>query len=99
MGPAVDQLPRALVARDFGQRVIGLIGFALQEPALIPGEELQRMLLAPAGGIVEQNDGRSGTAMAAIVGDDGPEVAALGGLEARVQHRRAAMAEAVGVSP
>lgn len=46
------------------------------------------MFLAAAGGVVEQHDGRIGTAMAAIVGHDGPEEAAPGGLSARVQHRR-----------
>ena len=45
------------------------------------------MFLAPAGGVMEQHDGRACTAMAAVVGDDGPEEAALGGLSARVQHR------------
>ena len=53
VGPAVDQLPRAILARDLGQRVVGLIGIALQEPPPIPGEELQRVLLAAAGGVVE----------------------------------------------
>src|SRR6056297_2985649 len=33
MGPAVDQLPRPIVARDFRQRVVGLIGVVLQEAA------------------------------------------------------------------
>ena len=51
------------------------------------------MLLPPTGGVVEQHDGRAGTAMAAIVGHDGPEVAALGGLAARVQHRRAGLVD------
>jgi hypothetical protein len=37
---------------------------------------------------MEQNDGRAGTAVAAIVGDDGPEVSALRRLPARIQHRR-----------
>jgi hypothetical protein len=37
------------------------------------------------------DDGRAGTAMPAIVGHDGPEVAALGGLPARVQNRRAGL--------
>jgi len=49
------------------------------------------MRLASAGGKVDQQDGRIGTAMAAIVGHDGPEIASLGGLAARVQHRRACL--------
>ena len=53
MRPAVNQLPRAILARDLGQRAVGLIGIALQEATLIPGEELQRVLLAPAGRVVE----------------------------------------------
>ena len=89
MRPAVDQLPRPIVPRDFGQRVVGLIGVALQETPLISGEEFQRMRLAPAGGIMEQNDGRAGAGMAAIIGNHGPEIAALGGLPPRVQHGRA----------
>lgn len=47
------------------------------------------MHLAPAGGVVEQHDGRVGATMTAIIGYDRPEIAALGGLSARVQHRRA----------
>ncbi len=46
------------------------------------------MLLPPTGGVMEQHDRRAGAAMAAIVGDDGPEVAALRGLPARIKHRR-----------
>jgi hypothetical protein len=91
MGPAVDQLPRPLLAHDLGQRIVGLVGVALQEAAAVSGQELQRMLPPPAGGVVEQHDGRAGTAMAAIVGHDGPEVAALRGLPARIQHRRAGL--------
>ena len=37
------------------------------------------------------DDGWASTAVAAVVGDDGPEVAALRGLPARVQHRRACL--------
>lgn len=37
---------------------------------------------------MEQHDGRAGAAVAAVIGDDGPEVAASGGFPARVQHRR-----------
>jgi len=91
MGPAIHQLPRAGVARDLRQRVVGLVGVALQEPAAVSGEELQRMLFPPAGGVVEQNDGWADTAMTTVVGHDGPEEAALGGLAARVQHRRAGL--------
>lgn len=40
MGPAIDQLPRPLIARDLGQRVVGLVGVTLQEPAAVSGEEL-----------------------------------------------------------
>lgn len=58
MGPAIDQLPQAGVARDLGQRVVGLTGVALQEPAAVYGEELQRMLF-PRPGVMEQHDGRS----------------------------------------
>jgi hypothetical protein len=47
--PAVDPPPRAAVARDPGQRMVGLVGVALQEPAAVSAEELQRMLLAAAG--------------------------------------------------
>jgi len=47
------------------------------------------MRLAATGGVVEQHDGRVSTAMAAIIGDDCPEVAALGGLAARIENRRA----------
>src|SRR5690606_37445262 len=89
MGPAIDQLPRAIVARDLGHRIVGLVGVALQEATLIPGEEVQRVRLAPPGSVMEQHDGWASTAMAAIIGYDGPEITALGGLSARVQHRRA----------
>ena len=51
------------------------------------------MLFPPAGGVVEQHDGRAGAAMAAIVGDDGPEVTALRSLPPRVQHRRAGLVD------
>jgi hypothetical protein len=51
--PATDQPPRAAVARDLGRRIAGLVGVALPEPAAGSGEELQRMRLAPAGGVVE----------------------------------------------
>ena|GEM_PF-2468245 len=71
----------------------GLVGVALQEPAAVSGEELQRMFLAAAGGVVEQNDGWADTAMTTVVGHDGPEEAALGGLAARVQHRRAGLVD------
>src|SRR5690606_20868195 len=67
MGPAVDQPPRAIVARDLGQRVVGLVGIALQEVAAVSVEELQRMLPPPTRSIVEQHDGRASTAMAAVV--------------------------------
>jgi len=65
----------------------------LQEAAAVSPEELQRMLLPPAGGIVEQHDRRACAAMAADVGDDGPEEAAHGGLPARVQYRRAGLVD------
>ncbi len=45
------------------------------------------MFFAPAGRIMEQNDGRPGCTMAAIIRHHGPEVAALCGFSARVQHR------------
>ena len=67
MRPAIDQLPRASVAADLGQRVVRLIGVALQKPPPIPGQEVQRMRLAPPGGVMEQNDGWAGTAMAVII--------------------------------
>jgi hypothetical protein len=46
-------------------------------------------------------DGRAGAAMAAIVGDDSPEEAALGGHAARVRHRRAGLVhdDAVRTAP
>ena len=47
------------------------------------------MFLAPAGSVMERNEGRACAAMAAIIGYDGPEVTAFGGLSARAQHRRA----------
>lgn len=51
------------------------------------------MLFPPAGGIVEQHDRRSGTAMSAIIGHDGPEEAALCGLSAGIQHWRAGLVD------
>jgi hypothetical protein len=47
------------------------------------------------------DDGRIGAAMAAVVGDDGPEEAALGGHAARVRHRRAGLVhdDAVRTAP
>jgi hypothetical protein len=48
MGPAIDEPPRAVVALDRGQRVVGLPGVTLQEAAAVSGEELQRMFLPPA---------------------------------------------------
>jgi hypothetical protein len=39
------------------------------------------------------DDGRTGAAMSAVVGDDSPEKAAPGGLAARVQHRRAGLVD------
>src|SRR5690606_1727092 len=89
MGPAIDQLPRTIVARDLGHRVVGLVGVALQEAAPVSAKELQRMFFPPAGGVMEQHDGWASTAMPAIIGDDGPEEAALGAFHARFQHRRA----------
>lgn len=53
MGPAVHQPPRAIVARDLSQRVVGLVGIALQEPALKTGKEFQRMRLTSAGSVIE----------------------------------------------
>jgi hypothetical protein len=49
MGPAIDQLPRAILAHDLGQRVVGRVGVALQEPAAASGKEAQRMLLPRPG--------------------------------------------------
>jgi len=37
------------------------------------------------------DDRRVGAAMAAIIGYEGPEVTALGGLAARIEHRRASL--------
>lgn len=51
-------------------------GVALQELAAISGEKLQRMFLAAAGNLMEQHNGRIGTAMAATIGYGGPEVTA-----------------------
>src|SRR5690606_37399988 len=47
----------------------------------------------PTGSVVEQHEGRAGTAMPAIVGYDGPEIATPGGLAARVQNRRAGLVD------
>ena len=79
---SIDQLPRAIVARDFRHRVVGLVGVALQEAAAVSGEEFQRMRLAPARGVVEQHDGWAGPAMTTVISDDGPEEAALGAFQA-----------------
>ena len=57
MRPAVNQLPRTIFARDLGQRVVGLVGITLQEATMIPGEDLRRMLLAAAGGVVDSTMG------------------------------------------
>src|SRR5690606_30903021 len=89
MGPAIDQLPRAIVARDLGHRVVGLVGVALQEAAPVSAKELQRMFFPPAGGIVEEHYGWASPAMAAIIGHDGPEESALGACQARFKHTRA----------
>jgi hypothetical protein len=78
MRPAIDQLPWAIVARDFGHRVVGLVGIALQQVAAVSGEEVQRMRPAPAGGIVEQHDRWTVPAMTTVISDDGPEEAGLG---------------------
>jgi hypothetical protein len=51
------------------------------------------MLPSTAMGVMGQHDRWSGTAMVAVVGDDGPEVAALRGLPARVQHRCAGLVD------
>lgn len=91
MGPAIDQLPRPLITHDLGQRFVGLVDVAFQEAAAVSGQELQRMLPSPAGGIVEQHDGRSGTAMASIVGQDGPELAGLRCHPTGVQNRCAGL--------
>lgn len=99
MGPAVDQPPGTIVARDLGHRVVGLGGIALQEPAPIPGEEVQRMLLAPTGRVMKHYDGRAATAMAAIIGYHGPEIAALRGFVPRIQHRRAGLVDEDAIGP
>ncbi len=57
------------------------------------------MHLAAARRVVEQHDGRSGTTMAAIVGHDSPEEAVLGGLAARVEHRRAGLVDEDAIRP
>ena len=51
------------------------------------------MFPSPTGSVVKQHEGRAGTAMPAIVRYDGPEVAALGGLPARLQNRRAGLVD------
>jgi hypothetical protein len=50
--PAIDQPPRAAIARDRGQRIAGLASVALPEPAAVSGEGLPRMRPAPAGGVM-----------------------------------------------
>ncbi len=51
------------------------------------------MRLSSARGVMEQHDGWASTAMPAIIGHNGPEEAALGGLSARIQHRCAGFIE------
>lgn len=53
MGPAIDQLPSPFIPRDLGQRIGGLVGVALQVSAAVSGQEHQRALPSPAGGVVE----------------------------------------------
>lgn len=90
MGPARDRLPWPAAARDLGHRVAGRVCVALQEHPLMALEELQRMLLAAAGGVMERHDARVGAAMAAIVGDHRPGTGrSLWPRAPRVQHRRA----------
>ena len=84
----MDQLPRPVAPREFGHCIVGLITVALQPGSLIALEELQRMFPSPAGGIVEQHDGRPRAAMASIIGDHGPEPAGLRGTSAGIEHLR-----------
>ncbi len=49
------------------------------------------MCLAAAGGVMEQDDGRVGPAVTTVVGHHRPEVSALGGLSARIEHWRAGL--------
>lgn len=45
MRPAIDRLPRAIVARGIRHRIVGSIGVALQEASPVSGQKVQRMRL------------------------------------------------------
>src|SRR3954452_9289963 len=74
MAPAMHERPRPLRSSDFGQPVITVIGVALQEVSAKAIQELLRKGTAATGGISEQHDRRTWAAVAAVVGDDRPEV-------------------------
>src|ERR1700733_8710093 len=75
MAPAMHERPWPLRSSDFGQPVITVIGIALQEASAKAIQELLREGTAATGGISEQHDRRTWAAVAAVVGDDRPEVA------------------------
>src|SRR5947199_159689 len=88
MAQAMHKRPRPLRSSDFGQPVITVIGIALQEASVKAMQELLRERAAATGGISEQHDRRTWAAVAAVVGDDRPEVAFLRLATPGIEHRR-----------
>ena len=77
MAPAMHERPLLLQSSDLGQPVITVIGLTLQEASVKAVEELLSEGDTATGGMSEQHDRRTWAAMAAVVGDDCPEVALL----------------------
>lgn len=88
MAPAMHERPRPLRSSDFAQPVITVIGIALQEASVKAVQELLSEGAAATGGISEQHDRRTWAAVAAVVGDDRPEVALLRLTTPGIEHRR-----------
>jgi len=84
----MDEYPRPLFALNARQPIVTLVAVALE---IAPAEALEKFLgmgATAAGGIPEQDGGRVGAAMTAVIRGDRPEEALLRASASRRQHRR-----------